>query len=57
MFVGEVCLQVFLTVGIQLCENNEKQQYMMVSGINQRSDNLLPPRRKAQSGMVQCSPT
>lgn len=55
--IGEVWLQVFLTVGIQLCENNEKQQYVMVSGIDQRRNNLVLPRGKAQRGMVQCSPT
>lgn len=50
-------LQISLTVGIQLCENNENQQFVVVSGgIDQRSDNLAPLRRKAQSGMVQRSP-
>lgn len=57
MFINELWLQILLTVGIQLCENNEKQRFVMVSGdSNQRSDNLAPLRGKAQSGMVQCSP-
>lgn len=50
-------LQIFLTVEIQLCEDNEKQQFVMVSGdINLRSGNLAPLRRKAQSEMAQHSP-
>lgn len=44
-------LRIFLTVGIQLHENNEKWQFVMVSGdTGQRSDNLAHLRRKAESG-------
>lgn len=50
-FISEMWLQIFLTAGIQLCENNKNQKFVMVSGINQRSNNLAS-LRKAQSGMV-----
>lgn len=44
-------LWISLTVGIQLHENNEKRQFVMVSGdTGQRSDNLAHLRRKAESG-------